>query len=292
MNISTFGPPIQPGATPFTRTPCGPSSTASVCTAVCSAAFDVEYPPSFGRILRIDIERMNTIDASPCSAAAVREVRDARLRETERAPHVDLVDLAPVIESRPTRTAAHVHAERVVHEDVEPTERRRPCGRRARRPARRRRGWWAPPAPARRRSSISDCTSREVVGVARREHDRRAFAGQRPRVRLPEPRTDARDDRDLAVEQHCARRSERHERARTSRGRAARSARAGACRSRDRTRSGPTRRRTAPRGRTTAAPSYLSRASGSPPKWRVVVPALEVLVRADDVVHVGRARTA
>ena len=42
MNISTFGPPIQPGATQFTRTPAGPSSTAIVFAAVWTAAFDDE----------------------------------------------------------------------------------------------------------------------------------------------------------------------------------------------------------------------------------------------------------
>ena len=52
----------------------------------------------------------------------------------------------------------------------------------------------------------------EVVGVARREHDRGALAGECARVRLPEPRADARDDRYLAVEQHP---TPRHARVRT-----------------------------------------------------------------------------
>ena len=42
MNVSTFGPPIQPGATQLTRTPVGPSSTAIVFAAVWIAAFDDE----------------------------------------------------------------------------------------------------------------------------------------------------------------------------------------------------------------------------------------------------------
>ena len=54
---------------------------------------------------------------------------------------------------------------------------------------------------------------------------------------------------------------------RSARARAARSARAAACRSRDRTRPGPSRRRTARRDRTTARLRTSSRASGSPPKW-------------------------
>ena len=42
MNVSTFGPPIHPGATQLTRTPVGPSSTAIVFAAVWTAAFDDE----------------------------------------------------------------------------------------------------------------------------------------------------------------------------------------------------------------------------------------------------------
>ena len=46
-----------------------------------------------------------------------------------------------------------------------------------------------------------------------------------------------------------------------------RSARAGACRSRGRTRPGPTRRRSARRARTPRGRRCLSRAIGSPPRW-------------------------
>ena len=202
MNTSTFGPPIQPGATPFTRTRAGPSSSARACTAVRSAPFDVEYAPSFGRILRIDIERMNTIDASPRSAAADAEVGDARLREAERAPHVDLVHLAPVGRGRPARTAAPRSMRNALFTrmSMPPNSSTVRADERVDRfgvDEVRRDGERAPALALDLGLHLL-----EVLGVARREHDRRTFARERVRVRLPEPRADAGDDRYLAVEEH------------------------------------------------------------------------------------------
>ena len=68
------------------------------------------------------IEMMNTIDASPCSRGRLLEVGDARLGEPERAPHVDLEDLAPLREVDLVERLERVHAERVVDEHVEPAE--------------------------------------------------------------------------------------------------------------------------------------------------------------------------
>ena len=144
---------------------------------------------------------MNTIDASPPFGRGVLEVGEARLGEPERAPHVDLEDLAPLHEVDRVERLERVHAERVVDEHVEPAElvdgagdERRDLlgvdevGRHRERPA----------------AVGLDLGLHlgEVVGVAGRQHDGGALPGQRPGVGLPQPRADPGHDRDLALEQH------------------------------------------------------------------------------------------
>ena len=129
------------------------------------------------------------------------EVRDARLGEAERAPHVDLEDLAPLDEVDRVERLHHVHPERVVDEDVE-------AGERVDRAGDERRdllgldevgGHRQRPAAVGLDAGLD---LGQVVGVAGRQHDGGALPGQRPGIGLPQPRTDPRHDRDLALEQH------------------------------------------------------------------------------------------
>ena len=121
MNVSTFGPPIQPGATRSRARRSVRSSTRHRLRRGLHRGLRRRVAALEGRMLRMLIEMMNTTDASPCSSAAFfRWGRHAWVRPS--APHVDLEDLAPLDEVDRFERLERVHAERVVHQPVEPAE--------------------------------------------------------------------------------------------------------------------------------------------------------------------------
>ena len=226
MNVSTFGPPIQPGR-----------------DAVDAHAGRAELDRhrlrrGLHRGLRRRVAALELADLAHAHrddehdrrvavlGGGLLEVRDARLGEAERAPHVDLEDLAPLREVDRVERLERVHAERVVDEHVEPAELARPSGRRAPRPARRRRGWSAPRGPRRRppRSPSAPGRGSRRCGPPA---PRGALPGQGPGVGLAQAGADAGHDHDLVVEQH--RRQVRHPRGEPGHGEPARGARARTC---------------------------------------------------------------
>ncbi len=129
------------------------------------------------------------------------QVGQAGLGQTERAPHVDLEDLAPLREVDRFELLERVHPERVVHEAVEPPVgvdgagdeslhllRVDEIGRQRQRP------------PAVALDLLLDLG--EVLGVAGGEHHRRTFPGEGPGVGLAEARSDPGDDDDFVLQQH------------------------------------------------------------------------------------------
>ena len=114
---------------------------------------------------------MNTIDASPrCVADSFSAGMHAWV-SAERAPHVDLVDLAPLHQVDLLERLVRIHPERVVHEDVDVAELRDRCARRARRPGRARRG--------------SSPLFRLARNASLTEEERRKAAARLARVLLP-----------------------------------------------------------------------------------------------------------
>ena len=121
MNVSTFGPPIQPGATQLTH-----AARTELDRHRLGRGLDRGLRRRVAALERADLAHAHRDDEHDRRVAVLRgrglEVREARLGEAERAPHVDLEDLAPLHEVDRFERLHHVHPEGVVDEHVEAAE--------------------------------------------------------------------------------------------------------------------------------------------------------------------------